>query len=115
MTLPVRSSDAVFRFGLFEADLRAGELRKSGTRLRLQEQPWQVLVALLEHAGQVVTRDELRERLWPTDTFVDFDHSLNIAINKVRDALGDDAAKPRFVETVPRRGYRFIAPVESVA
>ena len=114
-TMPGRSSDLVFRFDAFEVDLGAVELRKAGTRLKLQEQPWQVLVALLERAGQVVTRDELRERLWPTETFVDFDHSLNIAINKVRDALGDEAAKPRFIETVPRRGYRFITPVERIA
>lgn len=100
------------RFGLYEANLAAGELLKSGAKLRLQEQPFQVLVMLLDRAGQVVTRDELRERLWPADTFVDFDHGLNTAINKLRDVLGDTAANPRFVETLPRRGYRFIAPVE---
>ena len=115
MATSIRSSDVVYRCGVFEADERAGELRKSGTRVKLQEQPWQVLLALLETAGEVVTREELRERLWPTDTFVDFDHSLNIAVNKLRDALDDDAAKPRFIETVPRRGYRFIAPVERIA
>ena len=106
---------SVFRFGAFESDVRAGELRKAGARVKLQEQPWQVLIALLENAGEIVTREELRERLWPTDTFVDFDHSLNIAINKIRDALEDVAARPRFIETVPRRGYRFIAPVERTA
>jgi cholera toxin transcriptional activator len=100
------------RFGLYEANLAAGELRKNGNKLRLQEQPFQVLAMLLDHAGQVVTRDELRERLWLADTFVDFDHSLNTAINKLRDVLGDTASNPRFIETLPRRGYRFIAPVE---
>jgi len=113
--MPDRSSDGVFRFDVFEVDPRAGELRKSGARVKLQGQPWQVLLALLENAGRIVTRDELRARLWSTDTFVDFDHSLNIAINKIRDALDDAAASPRFIETVPRRGYRFIAPVERVS
>src|SRR5215831_10257113 len=101
----------VWHFDAFDLDVAAAELRKDGTRVRLQEQPWQVLVALVERAGQTVTREELRARLWPDDTFVDFDHGLNVAINKIRDALGDDAARPRFVETVPRRGYRFIASV----
>lgn len=100
------------RFGLYEADFASGELRKNGNKLRLQEQPFQVLVVLLDRAGQVVTRDELQQKLWPADTFVDFDHSLNTAINKLRDVLGDTAANPRFIETLPRRGYRFIAPVE---
>jgi DNA-binding winged helix-turn-helix (wHTH) protein len=107
------SHGKIARFGVFELDLSAGELRKSGARLRLQEQPLQVLVLLLERAGEVVTREELRQRLWPSDTFVDFDHSLNTAINKVREALGDSASSPRYVETLARRGYRFIAPVES--
>src|SRR6202142_172136 len=98
------------RFGVFELDLRAGELRKHGLRGRLQEQPFQVLAMLLQHPGEVVSREELQKRLWPADTFVDFDHGLNKAINKIRDALGDSAEAPRFVETVPRRGYRFIAP-----
>ncbi len=105
----------LLRFGVFEADLAAGELRKNGARIRLQEQPFQVLAALLENAGQVVTRDHLREKIWPADTFVDFDHSVNTAVNKIREALGDSASSPRFVETLARRGYRFIAPVESVA
>src|SRR5512133_2906944 len=104
-----------YRFGLYEADVASGELRKNGSKLRLQEQPFQVLVALLEQPGEVLTREELRQRLWPADTFVDFDHSLNTAINKLREALGDEASNPRFVETLPRREYRFIAPVESVA
>jgi len=103
----------IVRFGVFEADLQAGELRKSGIRIRLQEQPFQVLALLLEHPGDVVTRENLREKLWPADTFVDFDHSLNTAINKIREALGDSAGNPRFVETLARRGYRFIAPVQA--
>jgi TolB-like protein/DNA-binding winged helix-turn-helix (wHTH) protein/Tfp pilus assembly protein PilF len=114
MATPARSSDSRFRFGSFEADQAAGELRKAGSRLKLQGQPWQVLLALLENAGRVVTRDELRERLWPADTFVDFDHGLNIAINKIRGVLNDTAANPCFIETVPKRGYRFIAPVERI-
>ena len=103
------------RFGVFEADLQAGELRRNGSRVRLQEQPFQILSALLERSGGVVTRQELRERLWPADTFVDFDHSLNTAIRRLRDALGDTAENPRFVETVARRGYRFLVPVNGEA
>jgi len=102
----------IVRFGLFEADLQSGELRKNGVRLRLQEQPFQVLALLVSRPGEVVTREQLREKLWPADTFVDFDHSLNTAINKIREALGDSASNPRFVETLARRGYRFIAPVQ---
>lgn len=101
------------RFGVFELDLRAGELRKHGLRIRLQEQPFQVLAMLLEHPGEVVTREELQRKLWPADTFVDFDHGLNKAINKIREALGDSAESPRFVETVARRGYRFLAEVRA--
>src|SRR6201988_5013223 len=101
-------------FGVFELDLRAGELRKHGLRIRLQEQPCQVLVMLLEHHGEVVTREELQKRLWPADTFVDFDHGLNKAISKIPEALGDSAENPRFVETVARRGYRFLAEVRVV-
>src|SRR3989454_12792108 len=92
----------VIRFGDYEADLRAGELRKQGVKIKLQEQPLQILAVLLEHLGQVVTREELRSRLWPADTFVDFDHSLNKAINKLREALGDSAENPRFIETVAK-------------
>ncbi len=103
------------RFGIYEAHLGTGELFKSGQKVRLQEQPFHVLVALLEGPGEVVTRDELQQKLWPSDTFVDFDHSLNTCINKLRDALGDTASNPRFIETLPRRGYRFIAPVQVVA
>jgi Tol biopolymer transport system component/DNA-binding winged helix-turn-helix (wHTH) protein len=99
------------RFGAFEVDLRAGELRKDGARLKLTGQPFQVLTILLEQPGEVVPRDELQKRLWP-DTFVDVDHNLNTAINKIREVLGDSAESPRFVETLPRRGYRFVAPVE---
>ena len=99
------------RFGVFELDLRAGELRKHGLRIRLQEQPFRVLAMLLEHPGEVVSREELKKRLWPADTFVDFDHGLNKAINKLRVALGDAAESPRFVETMARRGYRFLAEV----
>jgi cholera toxin transcriptional activator len=107
------NNSRIARFGVFELDLNAGELRKSGIKLRLQGQPFQVLALLLERAGEVVTREELRQKLWPSDTFVDFDHSVNTAINKVREALGDSASSPRYVETLARRGYRFIAPVQS--
>src|SRR5687767_9048131 len=100
------------RFGLFEADLQSGELRKDGLKIKLQEQPFRVLTLLLERAGEVVTREELRQKLWSTDTFVDFEHGLNSSVKKLRQALGDSADNPRFVETLARRGYRFIAPVE---
>src|SRR5499433_2422097 len=99
------------RFGTYEVDLRLGELRKSGIRVKLTGQPFQILVILLEHPGDLVTREQLQRRLWPSDTFVDFDRGLNAAINRVREALGDSAENPRFVETLPRRGYRFIAPI----
>jgi len=112
MAVP-QSNRRVVRFGVFELDLSAGELRKNGVKLRLQGQPFQVLTLLLERSGEVVTREELQQKLWPSDTFVDFDHSLNTAINKVREALGDSASSPRYVETLARRGYRFIAPVQS--
>jgi cholera toxin transcriptional activator len=102
----------IYRFGVFEADASSGELRKSGMRVRMQEKPFQVLMLLLDRPGEVVTREEVRQRLWPADTFVDFDHSLNTIINKVRDALGDSAANPRFIETLAKRGYRFLVPVE---
>jgi DNA-binding winged helix-turn-helix (wHTH) protein len=99
------------RFGVFELDLHAGELRKNGLRVRLQEQPFKVLAMLLEHPGEVVSREDLQKKLWLADTFVDFDHGLNKVINKIREALGDSAESPRFVETVARRGYRFLAEV----
>lgn len=105
------STRGKLRFGVFQLDTLSGELYKHGVRIRLQEQPFQVLTVLLERPGEMVSRDELRERLWGHDTYVDFDHSLNISINKLRDALGDSAASPRFIETLPRRGYRFVAPV----
>jgi len=102
------------RFGLFEVDLQTAELRKSGIKVKLQEQPFQVLIALLQKPGEVITREELRLKLWDAKTFVDFEHSLSTAINKIREVLGDSAENPRFVETLPRRGYRFIAPVASI-
>lgn len=101
-----------FRFGIFELDEASGELRKQGRRLRLQAQPCQVLLMVLERAGEIVSRDEVRHRLWPEGTYVDFDHSLNTAVNKLRETLSDPASNPRFIETIPRRGYRFLAPVE---
>jgi eukaryotic-like serine/threonine-protein kinase len=104
----------ILRFGTFEVDLRAGELRKQGKRIKLQEQPFHVLTVLLQRPGEVVTREELRNQNWPPDTFVDFDNTLNTAINKLREALGDSADNPRFIETLPRRGYRFLAPVTGV-
>ena len=103
-------SSRYVRFGVFEVDLLSGELRKSGTKLKLGGQPFQILAILLEQYGEVVTREEFQKRLWP-DTFVDVDHNLNTAINKIREALGDSSENPRFVETLPRRGYRFIAPI----
>ena len=107
-------SPRLVRFGTFEVDLQAGELRKGGLKLKLTGQPFQVLAILLERHGEVVTREELQKRLWP-DTFVDVDHNLNTAINKIREVLGDSAESPRFVETLPRRGYRFIAPVDTTS
>jgi cholera toxin transcriptional activator len=104
---------AIVRFGIFEVDLNARELRKNGRRLRLQDQPFAVLAVLLERPGTIISREELRQKLWPADTFVDFDHSLNTAVNKIREVLGDSAGSPRFVETVARRGYRFLAEVRS--
>jgi len=100
------------RFGVFEADLTARELRKQDLKVRLQDQPFAVLAFLLERAGTIVSREELRTHLWPADTFVDFDHSLNTAVNKLREVLGDSASSPRFIETLARRGYRFIAEVQ---
>jgi cholera toxin transcriptional activator len=115
MSIPSPNRGAkLLRFSVFEVDLDAGELRKNGARIRLQEQPFQVLITLLQNAGQVVTRESLRQTIWRADTFVDFDHSLNTAVNKIRESLGDSASSPRFVETLARRGYRFLAPVEQV-
>ncbi len=109
--MPKSPLPTVLRFGVFELDLEAGELRKSGARLRLQKQPFQILRALVRRPDEIVTRDELRSEIWSADTFVDFDNSLNTSINKLRDVLGDTSSNPRFIETIPRRGYRFIAPV----
>ncbi len=110
---PAHHPGRIVRFGVFELDLSAAELRKNGAKLRLQEQPFQVLALLLERAGNVVTREDLRQQLWPADTFVDFDHSLNTAVNKLRETLGDSASSPRYIETLTKRGYRFIAPVQN--
>src|SRR5215471_15860935 len=101
-------------FGPFEVDLASGELRRQGLKIRLQDQPFRLLILLLDHAGDVVTREKVRETLWPADTYVDFDHSLNTAVRKLREALGDAAEAPRYVETIARRGYRFIAPVAAL-
>ena len=111
---PSASNTRIFRFHDFELDARTGELRKHGVRLRLQGQPLQVLAAILNRAGDMVTREELRAQIWTADTFVDFDHSLHNAVARIREALGDSAEMPRYIETLPRRGYRFIAPVETV-
>src|SRR5215813_12984503 len=104
----------IIRFGVFELDQRTGELRKHGLRIKLKGQPIDVLAMLLERPGDVVTREEMQKRLWPADTFVDFEHSLNAAIKRLRAALGDSADSPRFIETLARRGYRFIAPLSQV-
>ena len=113
--MDIPGDSGAIRFGVFELDLRTRELRKAGGKVRIQEQPLCVLVSLLERPGELVTRDELRQKLWQSDTFVDFDTGLNKAITKIRDVLGDSAASPRFVETLPKRGYRFIAPIEKLA
>jgi TolB-like protein/DNA-binding winged helix-turn-helix (wHTH) protein/Flp pilus assembly protein TadD len=104
-----------FRFGIFELDARSGELRRDGVKVRLQEQPFQALLMLIEHAGDVVTREELRRHVWRDETFVDFDHGLNSIVNRLREALGDSGESPVFIQTLPRRGYRFLAPVEEVS
>ncbi|HEV2290178.1 MAG TPA: winged helix-turn-helix domain-containing protein [Candidatus Acidoferrales bacterium] len=109
--MSLSSPQRIARFGVFEADLRLEELRKRGSKIKIQELPFHVLAMLLERPGEIVTRQELQKRIWPSDTFVDFEDGLNTAIRKLRESLGDDAENPRFVETVPRRGYRFIAPV----
>src|ERR1700741_3802493 len=102
------ASNRTIQFGVFEVDFRAGELRRRGGKVKLQEQPLQILQILLESPGEVVTREELQQRIWPSDTFVDFDHGLNNAIRRLREALGDSADTPRYIETLARRGYRFI-------
>ena len=106
------TSGGVIRFGVFEMDLAARELRKGGVKIKIQEQPFLLLRTLVERPGQVVTREELKDRLWSEDTFVEFDHSLNTAVQKIRQALNDSATGPRFLETLPRVGYRFVAPVD---
>ena len=108
--VPVRG----YRFGTFEADAETGELRRQGVRVKLNSQPFQMLLVLLERPGQLVTREEIARRIWPEGTFVDYEHGVNSAVNRIREALGDTAANPRFVETLARRGYRFVAPVETL-
>src|SRR5580692_9434238 len=108
-------SSRLIRFGVFELDLRSGEIQKQGRKIRLEGQPVHVLICLLENRGELVTREELHRKLWPADTFVNFEHGLNAAVKRLRQALNDSAGNPRFVETLPRRGYRFIAPVQTVA
>jgi DNA-binding winged helix-turn-helix (wHTH) protein len=110
-TSPVRR----YRFGVFEADAATGELRKKGIRIKLNVQPFQILVMLLEHPGEILTREQIARQLWPEGTFVDFDHGVNSAVNRIREALGDRARNPRFIETLARRGYRFIAPVQDLS
>ena len=112
MEASAAQAGSVIRFGVFELDARSGELRRSGVLLNLQDQPLKVLECLLERPGELVTREALRQRLWPGDTFVDFEQGVNAAVKRLRETLGDSAESPRFVETLPRRGYRFIAPVE---
>jgi len=109
--MPGDPAPRVFSFGPFQADAASGELRKHGIRVKLHAQPFQVLVMLLDHPAELVTREEMRQRLWGSETFVDFDHGLNSAINKIRDALNDSAARPIYIETVPGKGYRFVATV----
>src|SRR5947209_11089028 len=113
MTEAISHSHRALRFGVFDVDLRTAELRKHGVRIRLEEQPFHILALLLECPGELVTREELRQKLWSADTFVDFDRSLNKAMSKLRLALGDSAESPRFIETLHRRGYRFIAPIHT--
>src|SRR5713101_2682835 len=109
-----RNAHRILRFGVFELDVRTGELRKHGIKLRLQGKPLQVLQALVERPGEVVTREELQRRLWPSNVFVDFENGLNTAANRLRITLGDSAESPRYIETLARTGYRFIAPLEIV-
>src|SRR6516164_11404706 len=113
-TEPSTERDRVFRFGPFELSEREGELRKSGVRIKLQEQPFRVLIELAANSGKLVSREDLRQKLWPVDTFVDFDVGLNSAIRKLRQALNDDADNPRYIETLAKRGYKFVAPVAQV-
>src|SRR5438552_2353970 len=112
MPAPTSTSE-VLQFGVFELDLRQAELRKQGVKIKLQEQPLRVLQLLLEHRGKIVTREQLRTHIWPANTFVEFDHGLYSAMARLREALGDSAETPRYIETVARRGYRFVAPVSA--
>src|SRR5215472_872281 len=114
-TQPEPAAVARYRFGTFEADAATGELRRQGIRVKLNAQPFQVLLMLLEQPGDLLTRDEIARRLWSDGTFVDYEHGVNSAVNRIREALGDAAGNPRFIETLARRGYRFIAPVQRVA
>src|ERR1700678_4628932 len=107
-----RNGNRTVRFGAFEADLHSGEVRKSGHRIKLQDQPFKVLQILLERPGNLVTREELQTRIWPEENYGDFDHAVNVAVGKLRTALGDSADNPSFIETVARRGYRFVATLE---
>src|SRR3984885_2305423 len=107
-------SSRLIRCGVFELDLRSGEIQKQGRKIRLEGQPVHVLICLLENPGELVSREELHRKLWPADTFVNFEHGLNAAVKRLRQALNDSAGNPRFVETLPRRGYRFLAPVQTV-
>src|SRR5260370_20163507 len=111
----VHNGNQTIRFGEFEADLHTGEIRKSGSRIKLQDQPFRVLQILLEHPGDLVTREELQSRIWPEESFGDFDHAVNVAVGKLRAALGDSADRPSFIETVPRRGYRFVGTLDAPA
>ena len=113
-SIETKAQSRHLRFGVFEVDLRTGELRKQGLKVKLPGQPFQVLAMLLERPGELVTREEIREKVWPEDTFIDFEHSINTAVKRLREAFGDDTEHPRYIETLPRRGYRFIAPVEAL-
>src|SRR5215475_7039580 len=111
---PGAASSKIYRFGLFETDVAKGTLTRNGIRVKLQDQPFRVLILLLERPGEIISRDELRQKVWPEGTYVDFDGSLNVILKKLRAAIDDDSDNPRFIETVPRRGYRFIAPVSAI-
>src|SRR5690348_3285403 len=115
MPMGPEPSPRMIRIGTFELDLRSGELQKQGRKIRLEGQPVQVLICLLENPGELVTREDLHRKLWPADTFVNFEHGLNAAVKRLRQALNDSADNPRFVETLPRRGYRFIAPIQTMS
>jgi len=113
-SLPEKLEKPKYRFGVFEADMVTRELRRSGVRVRLHAQPFQILAILLARPGELVTREEIAQQLWPDGAFVDFEHGVNSAVNRLREALGDTASQPRYVETLSRRGYRFLAPVERI-